>query len=81
MHEQPLLLGALGLAAGALIGALLPTTEAEDRLLGDARDKTVKSVARTSRTRHEAARDNAATYSAPKNLEAGATVERPSRPH
>jgi hypothetical protein len=79
LHEQPLMLGALGLAAGALIGALLPTTEAEDRLIGDVRDKAVKNVARTSRTAFEAAKEHAASYSAPGGRDEEG--ERPSRPH
>lgn len=37
-HEQPLVLGALAVAAGAVIGALLPATEAEDRWVGQASD-------------------------------------------
>lgn len=37
-HEQPLLLGALGLAAGAALAALLPRTRTEDRLMGEASD-------------------------------------------
>src|SRR5262245_1945231 len=41
LHDQPLMLGALGLAAGAIIGALLPATEHEDRLLGEMRRKVV----------------------------------------
>ena len=80
LNEQPLLLGAFGLAAGALMGALLPTTEAEDRWLGDARESAVKNAVRTGRERYEAARDHAAAYSAPSHSEDGA-VERPSRPH
>jgi methyl-accepting chemotaxis protein len=79
LHEQPLMLGALGLAAGALIGALLPTTEAEDRFIGDVRDKAVKNVARTSRTAFEAAKEHAASYSAPGGRDEDG--ERPSRPH
>jgi hypothetical protein len=79
LDEQPLMLGALGLVAGALIGALLPSTEAENRLVGDVRDKTVRKVARTSRTKYEAARENAQAYSAPAH-EDGADG-RPSRTH
>jgi hypothetical protein len=78
LHEQPLLLGALGLAAGAIIGALLPTSEAEDRILGEARDQAVKNVARTSRTLYEAARENAAAFAPHGREDEG---ERPSRPH
>lgn len=38
-HEQPLVVAGLGIAVGAAIGALLPATEAENRLLGSTRDK------------------------------------------
>lgn len=84
LDEQPLMLGALGIAAGAIIGALLPTTEHEDRLLGEARDKAVRDAAKRSRERFEAAREHAATRAAPG---AGGTADtgphdRPaSRPH
>jgi ElaB/YqjD/DUF883 family membrane-anchored ribosome-binding protein len=44
LTEQPLLLGALGIAVGAAIGAALPTTEQEDRLFGSARDKALSEV-------------------------------------
>jgi ElaB/YqjD/DUF883 family membrane-anchored ribosome-binding protein len=39
LREQPLVLGAIGVAVGAAIGALLPGTEAEDRLMGETRDR------------------------------------------
>ncbi len=48
LQEQPLVLGAIGLAAGAVIGAILPETEMENRTLGSARDElaqTAKSMA------------------------------------
>lgn len=38
-RSNPLALGAVGIAAGALIGALLPSTEQEDRLLGEYSDR------------------------------------------
>lgn len=44
LEEQPLIVGALGVAIGAAIGALLPATEQEDRLLGEVRDQTVSKV-------------------------------------
>jgi ElaB/YqjD/DUF883 family membrane-anchored ribosome-binding protein len=69
LHDQPLVLGALGLAAGAIIGALLPTTEHEDRLIGPMHDKVVNDAARKSRALYETARDNAASYSAPEMRE------------
>lgn len=47
MREQPLLFGALGIAIGAAIGAMLPPTRREDEWMGEARDRMV------DRTRHE----------------------------
>jgi hypothetical protein len=41
LEEQPLLLGVLGVALGAAMGAALPRTEREDRVMGRARDKAV----------------------------------------
>lgn len=84
LHDQPLVLGALGLAAGAIIGALLPTTEHEDRWIGPMRAKVVKDAAQKSRALYETARDNAASYSAPegRRTEGDFSDERPSsRPH
>jgi hypothetical protein len=41
VQRQPIALGALALAAGALIGAALPITQYENRLVGPARDRTL----------------------------------------
>ncbi len=41
LEENPLAIALVGVAAGALIGALLPRTRREDELLGDQRDKLV----------------------------------------
>jgi hypothetical protein len=38
LQEQPLVLAGLGLALGAVLGASLPPTEAENRLMGDVSD-------------------------------------------
>ncbi len=47
MEEQPLIIGALGIALGACIGAALPTTQQEDRLLGSVSDQTIAKVKET----------------------------------
>jgi len=39
VRDQPLILGAVGLAVGAAIGALIPNTDAENRLMGETRDR------------------------------------------
>lgn len=44
LEEQPLALGVMGLAVGALLGSLLPATEREDRLMGQARDRTLEKA-------------------------------------
>ena len=46
MQEQPLVAGALGVAAGALIGALLPRSNTEDELIGDRADDVKSSLVR-----------------------------------
>jgi hypothetical protein len=38
-RSQPLVLAGLGLALGAVLGAIMPPTDAEDRLMGDTSDR------------------------------------------
>ena len=61
LSEQPLLLGALGIAVGAAIGAALPATEQEDRLFGSARDKTLSEVKQRGAESYEQVRDKVST--------------------
>jgi ElaB/YqjD/DUF883 family membrane-anchored ribosome-binding protein len=61
LSEQPLLLGALGIAVGAAIGAALPSTEQEDRLFGSARDKALSEVKQRGTETYEQARDKVNT--------------------
>lgn len=46
IEEQPLIVGAVGLAVGAVLGAALPTTRTENRLFGSTADE-VRRQART----------------------------------
>ncbi len=39
LNEQPLALGAIGVALGALVAACIPPTRREDELMGEARDE------------------------------------------
>lgn len=44
LQEQPLAVGAIGIAVGALIAASLPATSTEDRYLGETRDKVASKA-------------------------------------
>jgi len=57
--EQPLVLAALGVAVGAVLGAMLPPTRREDRLLGDTRDELLGSARGTLREQVEQLREPA----------------------
>lgn len=46
IEEEPLIYGAVALAVGALVGALLPRTETEDRALGAYRDRAFDEAER-----------------------------------
>ncbi len=59
LTEQPLLLGALGIAVGAAIGAALPATEQEDRLFGSARDRALSEVKQRGTETYEQVREKA----------------------
>jgi Protein of unknown function (DUF3618) len=62
MHEQPLVLGALGLAAGALIGAALPASDAESRMFGEASDRALDKAKAAGRESYRRARDRAREF-------------------
>jgi len=47
-RDQPLVLGGIGLAIGAALGAFLPRTEAEDRLMGETSDAMKRQAAETA---------------------------------
>jgi Protein of unknown function (DUF3618) len=55
LDEQPLVLGAIGLAVGAVLGSALPSTEREDRLMGDTRDRLKHRAADLGREQMERA--------------------------
>jgi len=44
-QEQPLVTGAIGIAVGAIIGSLIPTTRVEDEFVGASADSVKSSVA------------------------------------
>lgn len=59
LEEQPLVLGAMGVALGAALGAAFPRTESEDRLLGGARDSLADQAKQKATEAYDEARESA----------------------
>lgn len=55
LDEQPLALGALGIALGALIGSSLPSTRQEDRVMGEASDRVTDKAKQTAERTYDKA--------------------------
>ena len=58
-REQPLVLAGVGLAMGAIIGALLPATDAENRLMGQTSDRAKEGVQEFAAQQVEAVKEGA----------------------
>jgi ElaB/YqjD/DUF883 family membrane-anchored ribosome-binding protein len=71
MREQPLALGAIGVAIGAVIAAMAPRTRKEDELMGDTRDRLVDQAKEVGQQKLEQAKEvaNAAVGTATKEAE------------
>ncbi len=54
IEDQPLVVGAVGLAVGAMLGASLPRTRQEDEWMGETRDRMVDSAKQSAREQVEA---------------------------
>jgi hypothetical protein len=57
MDEQPLVLGALAVAVGAIIGTAIPSTQYENRILGQAKDRTLTKAQELGEQQYEKVRD------------------------
>jgi hypothetical protein len=55
LREQPLVLGAIGLAIGAAVAAMAPRTRKEDEMMGEARDRLLDEAAEAGKERLERA--------------------------
>lgn len=60
MEEQPLIVGAIGIGIGAALGAAFPSTQAEDRLLGETRDSAMRAAKERASEAYEEVKDTAA---------------------
>lgn len=61
VQEQPLALGALALAAGAMLGAALPMTEYENKWVGPVHDRTVARAKEVGQREYENLREAVAS--------------------
>jgi len=57
MQEEPLVVAGLGIALGALVGALLPSTEVENRAMGEASDQLKRDARAVAREQWERGKD------------------------
>lgn len=55
--QDPLLMGAIGIAAGALLGALIPESDKERELMGDARERVLDRAGQFAREKGEKVRE------------------------
>jgi len=75
VSDQPLMAGAVGLAIGAAIAALLPKTDAEDKLMGEASDTVKQKVGAIAAEEMEAAKSVASTVTSKLASEVGRVAD------
>jgi hypothetical protein len=71
LREQPLALGAIGVAIGAVLAAMAPRTRQEDELMGETRDRLVDQAKEVGKEKVEQAKEvaNAAVGTVKKEAE------------
>jgi hypothetical protein len=62
IERQPLLFGGLAIAVGALLGALLPATQYEDRVVGQIRDRAVEHARQLGERQYQNLRSRLETH-------------------
>lgn len=58
-RDQPLLAGGIGIAIGAALGALVPSTEIEVDNIGEASDRSVDAAKSKAERKYESVRESA----------------------
>jgi len=58
MDEQPLVVGALAVAVGAIIGTAIPSTQYENRVLGAARERTLTKAQELGEQQYDSLRNS-----------------------
>jgi ElaB/YqjD/DUF883 family membrane-anchored ribosome-binding protein len=82
MREQPLALGAIGVAIGALLAAMAPRTRQEDQLMGETRDRLMDQAKDAGKEKIEQVKEvaNAAVGAAQSQQQTPAKPDRGSQP-
>jgi len=62
VERHPMLLGSLAVALGALIGAVIPATEYEDRTVGQVRDRAVERAKKMGERQYQNLRSRLETH-------------------
>lgn len=71
LDEQPLVVGALAVAIGAIIGTAIPTTRYENRVLGEARDRTLTKAQELGEQQYENLRDSLQSQQGSSSMQPG----------
>lgn len=58
-RDQPLIAGSLGIAIGAALGALVPPTEMEDDMFGEASDRSIDAAKSEAAKKYDEVRESA----------------------
>ena len=61
LDEQPLVVGALAVAVGAIIGTAIPSTQYENRVLGTARDRTLSKAQQLGEQQYDSLKSSVQT--------------------
>lgn len=62
IERQPILFGSLAVALGALIGAVIPATQYEDRIVGQVRDRAVQRAKQMGERQYQNLRSRLETH-------------------
>lgn len=62
IERQPILIGGLAVAIGALLGALLPATQYEDKIVGQIRDRAVEHAKKVGERQYQNLRSRLETH-------------------
>lgn len=81
LRDQPLALGAIGVALGALIGASVPRSQREDELLGKARQRVTEQAAQKADQLKEKAGDVGQTMAEHTPQGSSSSTQPPGAPH